>query len=273
MRFLGLLAVFGIGCSGGDESTDDKTDSGAPTEETGTPTTDTTDPTGTTPTLGTARLQGTVRDAGGTLSGLQLRLCRGAVCRNGTTDAGGGFDFGQVPEQWHSFEVVPASGSGLATTLVPLSFAVDEVRTLDIVMQPLDAPSALGATAADHPTGAGLTLTLAADDLEPPLFVDPATAVAGVRVPEAEQVPVDGIPGTVVAMWYLSPFDHHAVDPAGIPARITDEWGLTDGQTLRVYVGSYEASAWLDAGLATASGGELTGAALPLLSTVIAVQE
>jgi hypothetical protein len=119
----------------------------------------------------------------------------------------------------------------------------------------------------------GIRVTVGQGELEPPSPFDPApTEITGAAVPQALWVPTDGISGTVLGQWFLGPFDTPA--SAGLPIAFDDAWTLGDGATLRVYVGSYEASAWLDAGTVTSAGGVLSGdAELPLLSTVLLVQE
>jgi hypothetical protein len=261
------LMVLSIACSGA--PADDKDGADTDTDaDTGTPDTDT----DTTPGEDTsAGLQGTVASPGGPLTDVDLRLCRGSACRNAVTDASGGYLYDDVAVDWFSFEIVPPSGTSYATAFAPLEFHADETRTVDVILVPHDAASALGVTASEHAVGQGLYLTLGAADLVPPLLAPPATEVSGVLVPEGQRVPTDGISGTVLGMWYVGPFDYHAA-AGDLPARFDDQWGLTDGTTLEVYVGSYDESAWVPAGTATVAAGQITGAALPLLSTVILVQ-
>ncbi|MEQ1571798.1 MAG: hypothetical protein ABMA64_39590, partial [Myxococcota bacterium] len=256
------------GCSGGTSPSDKSGDTGAPLETGDTiDTVDTVDTTTDTYQPPAGDLEGAVLGTGGgPVIGADLRLCRGAVCRNGVTDAAGGFAFGGVPAVWHSFEVV-APDELTATVFAPLLIVADETRAVTVHALPYDGtPSPLGSAVEEHPAGFGLYLELAAGDLEPPLFADEATWVAGARVPEPLWVPVDEVPGTVLAQWYVGPFDYTAVSNA-IPVRIDDEWGLADGAQLEVYVGNYLQSAWLPAGTATANGGSITGAALPNLAT------
>src|SRR5690606_20930327 len=145
-------------------------------------------------------------------------------------------------------------------------------RVIDVTIPALDAAHELPATAAELELGQGLFVTVGKDDLEPPLFVDPATHAAGVRVEQATWPPLDEIDSEkVVAVWYTVPFDHHAKSDAGLPLRVQDQWSLDEGAELSVWVGSYGESAWLPAGsLTVGADGWLTGeAALPHLSTVV----
>jgi hypothetical protein len=101
--------------------------------------------------------------------------------------------------------------------------------------------------------------------------------VGGVRA-TFESIPIDGISGTVLGVWFVDPFDFLSVDAAGLPVRFVDEWSLPVGTELDVYVGSYGDSAWLSAGTATVGmpdgGGvvSIEGAALPLIGSVLLVQ-
>ena len=221
-----------------------------------------------------ASLSGTISGPGGSLADVDLRLCRGLACRNGLTGADGSFTFTEVEVDWHSFEVVGPDGSGLVTAFAPLQFQTDQARTVDVALV-AGQTTALPASSGDVEAAPGLHLQIANGDLEPPTPFDPApTSVTGASVPQASWVPVDGVSGTVLAMWYLGPFDTPAASTSGIPVSFDDQWSLADSTTLRVYVGDYETSRWLDAGTVTASAGHLSGdAALPVLSTVLLVQE
>ena len=88
------------------------------------------------------------------------------------------------------------------------------VREVQIAMQPGDEV-AIGANPAPVVPAPGLELTVGRDDLVPPPFTDPPTAIHGARVPEADFVPTDGVAGTVHGMWYLGPFNVAA--PALVP--------------------------------------------------------
>jgi hypothetical protein len=208
-----------------------------------------------TPTACASTLSGSVQRSGGAVVDSEIRLCRGLLCRTDDTDAQGGFGF-----------------TNFATVLVPMLFDCSTTRDVPTELLPLDPESALGATAAEHPVGAGLYVTVGVNDLEPPLFGPPPDAVAGVRVVDFSGIPFDGIEGTVLAMWYVAPFNYLAVPSAGLPIRIDNEWALADDTALEVYVGSYDDNQWLSGGTATAQGPDLVGAAIPLVSTVILVQ-
>lgn len=269
MRGCWIGVLLGVGCSGTDPAEDKgPVDTDTPGVDTATTDTDT----DTTPGEDTsASLRGTVSSPGGPLVDVPIRLCRGSVCRNATTDATGLYTYEDVAVDWFSFEVVPPQSTAYATAFAAIELRTQEARVLDVILLPHDPPSALGPTAEEHEVGDGLFVTLAAADLVPPILAPEATEVSGVLVPEGQRLPTDGITGTVLGMWYVEPFDYAAAT-GGIPARFEDRWALADGTTLEVWVGSYAESRWLSGGTVTAGGGELTGASLPLLSTVLLVQ-
>lgn len=195
----------------------------------------------------------------------QIRFCRGALCLNGTTDAAGAFGFESVQAFPHSFEVIGPNAT-YATGFAAVTLQEDVPKALTMYLPTLGTPSPLQATATWHDVAPGLRVELAASDLETPPFLDDATEIAGARVPVDRFPTYDGI-SDVKAMWYLEPFDYPV--PAGAPLEITNDFGAIDGETYRVWVGSYEASEWLDAGTLTVTAGVLTGAAeLPLISTI-----
>ena len=111
---------------------------------------------------------------------------------------------------------------------------------------------------------------MAVDPIE--TSVDEATEASAAWVEESVRLPVDGVSGTVVAMWYLMPFDHHST--AGMPVRLDlGSLGLS-GPEYRVYLGSYAESAWLDEGTVTDGGGGVyEGVTLSELSTLVVVEE
>ncbi|MEN0068272.1 MAG: carboxypeptidase-like regulatory domain-containing protein [Myxococcota bacterium] len=259
MRWIGWVAL--IGCTG---DMVEPEETGMPMEETDNP-----DP-GPSEDL-SASLEVSVVDANGAaVSGADVRFCRGPECRFATADDNGEFGFTKVAVDWHSLEVIAPVGdtSRLATAFAPVIFETETIREVDFVMPSLDAAVTLPGTAAPLAVGTGLTIELAAGDLKPPTFVPDAKEVAGVRLTEDQWVPVDGEEGTVVAQWFLDPFDHHAL--VDIPMTFANDYGLKDGSTLSVIVGDYITSTWLDAGTLTVEKGELVGTVnLPVTSTVV----
>ncbi len=217
-----------------------------------------------------ASLASTVQDeSGAPLEGAEIRFCRALVCRTGTTDGAGRVAFDDVEVDWHSFEVQPPKGqNGLAIAYAPLVFDTEESRDITMVLPALDTPTNLPATTAEEiEAGTGLFVTVAASDLEPPLFEEEPTTIAGVLLEEAQLPPVD-LDREVVAMWFMRPFDY--VAEKGLPLRFANQWELKDGETYEVWVGSYLDQAWLPSGTVTVKGDSLTGdAKLGLVSTVM----
>jgi len=220
----------------------------------------------------TAHLSGIIMDGGGApLADTNIRFCRGAQCRYFTTEADGTYVFDDTAVAPQSFEVVPPPTSGLATAFAPLNFASNEQRVVDVTV-PVAGNSVSLPAAMTELTLSELHITMGADDLEAPLFVDEATSASAALVPESDWLPVDGISGTVVAMWYLMPFDHHS--SAGMAVRMDlGSLGLS-GAEYSVYLGSYELSAWTDVGTVTDGGGGIyEGIDISTLSTLVVVED
>ena len=221
----------------------------------------------------TANLSGIVTDASGSpLSDVNIRFCRGEQCRYVTTEAAGTYEFSETAVAPQSFEVVGPMGSGLATAFAPLNFASQEVRVIDVKLPVESAGVNLGAAMAELDLG-DLLITMGTNDLTAPLFVDAATEASATRIPEADWLPTDGVAGTVVAMWFLMPFDHHS--DAGMNVRFDlNDLGLT-GDVYRAYLGDYATSMWIELGEVTDGGGGVYEGAshLELTSTIILVDE
>lgn len=280
MRWMtGLLALM-VACDGSTDTdatdaTDatDTTDTGDYTVPTDDPTTDGVDR--------SAALGGRIVDADGNpIEGVRIRFCLSTVCRNGSSNAAGeildsldnvGFDDVEVDQ--HAFEVRPPleDEGTIAVGYVPLVFETDQTRDVTITLPTLDPATPIPGASTQVEIGSGLFVTLGPSDLTPPLFEDEATQVAGVQVGADDFPPVDFDGGTVIAMWYLDPFDH--VAEAGLPVSFTNSWGLAEGATYEVWQGSYKEQAWLERGTVTVNGGTLSGdATLGLLSTTVLVE-
>ena len=94
--------------------------------------------------------------------------------------------------------------------------------------------------------------------------------MAGARLTEAQWPQID-LDGTVIDIWYVSPFEFHA-KPL-MPVRFANDRTFEDGTILQVWNGSYDAQRWLLAGTVTAKGAWLEGdAELTVTSTVLLVQ-
>ncbi len=217
-------------------------------------------------------LSGTVLDdARAPLVGWNVKFCNSIGCRIDESDANGAFEYLDVVILPYSLEPVPPEGSGFATMNFPYTFDPNEEKVVTLVQQPLGPLATLTAAAAEIEMGAGLWVTIGSGDLEPPALYDPATTAGGVSVPQADWPTIDDVTGTVLAVWYLHPYNYAA--PNGLPVRIAGDLGLAEGAMVDLLVGSYSDFAWLEAGSLTVIGGELVGSAeLPVVTTTIAVQ-
>jgi len=270
IRYLVISSLVLAACSGGDVGGSTDTSKTDTADVVGDDDDDDDDVTDTVET--TARLSGTVVDASGApIGGANIRFCRGAQCRYFTTESDGAYVFDDTAVAPQSFEVVPPEASGLVTTFAPLNFGSNEDRVVDVTVPELGAAVSLPASMTELTFGA-LQITMGADDLEAPLSVDEATEASATWVETALQLPVDGVSGTVVAMWYLMPFDHHSTE--GMAVRFDlGSLGLT-GPEYRVYLGSYAESAWTDEGTITDGGGGVyEGITIAELSTLVVVEE
>lgn len=259
--FLSLMA-----CS----SSPPETGSTEPTDTATTPTGGPTGPTG--PDCdGSEQASGTAVDrAGAPIADADIRFCQGPICAPATTDDAGHWCIGEAPAGWHALEIRPPEGSGLAIGHVPVQYAGGETREFTFVLPPLELAQTPPSTPAELEVAPGIFATVGAGQLEPPLFVDPSDTVSGARLDPTEFPAID-LPGEPVAVWFLDPFDHHA-DP-GLPVRFANDLGLADATELEVWIGSYEAQAWVPAGSVTASGAWLEGdATLPVFATVALIR-
>jgi len=220
----------------------------------------------------TANLSGVITDENGSpVGGANIRFCRGEQCRYAVTESDGLYEFDETAVAPQSFEVVPPLGGGMATAFAPLTFASNEVRVVDVMVPSEAAAANLPAGMTELTLGA-LRITMGGDDLTAPIFVDEATEASATLVQMDDWLPTDTIDGTVLAMWYLMPFDHHS--DAGMEVRFDlGSMGL-DGAEYKAYLGDYKTSTWLDIGTVTDGGGGIyDGAEIDHLSTIILVDE
>lgn len=218
-----------------------------------------------------ASLQGTITTLGGApMSNVRVQMCR-ELCRTAMTDASGAYEFPALEGFTHSFEVVILE-DGWPTPMVPLTLVAETPHTLDALVPEYTDEVAMPASPAEVTVGA-LTLTVGLDELSLPFGADDS-AVRAVQVPEAAWLPVEGA-AEVVAMWYIGPFDAHADSP--MPFQLTNELGLSPGDTVQAWAADYVAAEWVSAGEMTVSedGALLVndGTGLPILSTLALVRE
>jgi len=187
------------------------------------------------------------------------------ACSDGGTDTGSETDTsesdtGMTPDNYNlvAFTPVLAPDTGERVVNIQLAEAMDRVELPD--------------TATELAIGDGLHLTVAAGDLEPPPFIDPATEIVAKDVTDIA-MPVE-LQGTVKAMWYLDPFDFHASSDLAI--RVDDNFGEpASGKRFELWVASYEEYWWLPLGEVTKDSDDmwaLSTGGLGLISTVILLE-
>jgi hypothetical protein len=269
-----FLALGLVGCTSDTSTPDDDApaDTDTPTGDTDTGTTDsdTDEPVSTLPQALNASIED---EAGNPLPGWSVKFCNLVGCRITTTNAYGVFAYDEISLEPHSLEPVPPEGSAYATMNLPFTFEPDEVKNIALTALKLEDTTLIPASPTEMELGTDLFVTIGAEDLDPPDAFHPApTTAGGVRVPQEDWPPIDDVTGTVLAVWYTHPFDYDAT--GGLPVRIAGNLGLGEGEGVQLLVGSYSDFAWIDGGTLTVTGGELVGTAeLPLLSTILAVQQ
>lgn len=224
---------------------------------------------------GGAKLTGKVTDQNGNAignGGVRVQFCREIClvpdCYDGNTYTFGGLDAGPG-----AYDVVPlCEDERLATPFAPITLDEAATRTIDIVVPKLGPATAIPDTAAEIEVVDGLYLTIGKGDLSKPTPLDPeATEVAGVDA-TAFSVPIEGITGDVLAVYYLHPFDYPA--DGGLTVRLDDGWTLGSGNG-ELWVGNYDDIQWDKVGdLVDDGDGKLTpGAKLPRISTLVVVKK
>ena len=274
MRAILFATLALVACGGDDDGDSSSADTSAGTTSTSTGTIFQT----TSGYVGTAHLAGTAFFEGAPWAGAAIRFCDMDKCRSQDADDSGVFDFPETYADWNSLEVPGLhtqtdNDPKYVTAFVPLVFADNESRTVDLHVRELESFTSFGAGSTEIMAGSGLYLTVGATDLETPALVDPATGVGGLRLDPAEWVPTDEIEGDVVHQWFTYPWNYTA--PNGLAVRVDgNALGMT-GASYHMYVGSYDAFRWLDVGELTDADGDGwydCAGTLPLLSTVIIVE-
>lgn len=267
-----LLPLLLFACSGDskDPPAVDDTDEGTPDTDTASPDTDggSDEP---------IVLRGVLKDVDGApiTAGLRLQYCRGENCMTPDDFAAGSYAFRGVESGPGSFETVTIGGSiRYANAFAPITVTEGQERELDAVVPVLGAEVAIPAAEADLEPAPGLFLTLAEDQLDrPSAFADVPTAIAGVDA-TAWHLPVEGVEGEVLAMYYLWPFD--APTTLGfIPVKLTDRWSLNSGEA-ELWAGDYHTSEWIKVGDLDDNSDVLTpagGGGLARLTTVLVVRK
>lgn len=213
---------------------------------------------------------------GDALVDVVVTMCRD-VCKAERTDESGAYVHEVAPGPW-SMEVTIEPGNAQSTwamPLAPVTVIEDDTVAFDA---PLVVPR-LGDRVALDGAGPvqvadGLTLVADPSGWEAPVLdpdAEPWVAAVGLD-PDTAGLPLEGLAGEPLALWYVAPTDSHLATPWGL--RVTNIWELEPGDTVEAWVSDYSAQAWTSAGTLTVSGdGEelasADGEGLPVLGSVV----
>lgn len=238
-------------------------------------------------------LYGTVADAENRAlrpSDARVQFCRD-ICYTAQCRGPGVWGFATLAAGGGAFEVKPlAEGTDLATVFLPLNLIDGAARPFAVKVPHLSPRVTIpGRDAAKLELAPGLFLTVGPGDVIAPALEAEATSLSAVDA--LEQNPqIDGLEGTVLAVFYLDPFNHTAKDlPAsssetpypigtdfGFPVELTDTWSLGDGNG-ELWIGEYGPPAdWHKVGdlVASDTEGRLTTTNhLPKLSTLVVLRK
>jgi hypothetical protein len=271
-----LLALLTACSKGDDTSGDTDTDLGVDSEPGDTAAPLDTDCSDDVPADG-AGLAITAVDADGNVLGadrIQLRYCRGDKCTNEQCAQDDAHRIGGLDAGVGSLELFPkpTGDAPLATAFAPFTVTDGEVSTLTVTVPRTGTPVDLPATRGPIEVADGLYLTLEQGDLEGATPLDPApTAVSGVDATDVA-LPIEGLQGTVLAVWYLDPFDAEVADGSDVTVSVDDRWSLGSGNG-ELYVGDYYTSSWVKVGDLVTDGDKLSASGLPRISTLVVIRK
>lgn len=222
-------------------------------------------------------LEGRLVDGAGVpLVDVIVTMCR-EVCKAERTDGDGAFAHAVSPGTW-SMEVTIEPGntdSTWSTPLAPVSIVLDETRSLEApLVVPQLGPRVALAGAGRVDLGDGLALLADPAGWEAPVLdpdADPWVAAVGLD-PATAGLPMEGLEGEPLGLWYVAPTDSHLATPWRL--EITNTWGLLPGAEATVWVSDYSSQSWVSAGAVRVSedGGSLVSdedAGLPVLGSVV----
>lgn len=263
MNRFALLFPLLAACDGPTASTD----SGSLADTSDTSLAGETGSTGTDPLL-TAGLNGVVLDHDGApLSGFRTNVCR-EVCKTAMTGVDGSYDFSSL-EAWNAaFYVQGSPDYGYATPYAPITWAENEERTIDVqLLEVQETQNAIGG--GDFWFESGLYVSFDDGGMVGMLGDDPIEEINATLASGPSLLPIE-IGETVVAAWYLGPFESHG--NASVNAK--NLWGIAEGTTVNVWWAELpETSTWVLGGTLTAGpeGEEMTynGASIAALTTVV----
>jgi hypothetical protein len=265
MRPLPFVLLSLVACDGGSsDKANDSSDTGGGDTSTNGETGETGNP------FLTASLNGTVLDPDGApLQGFRTNVCK-EVCKTSMTGADGSYEFTSLEPWTAAFYVQGNSELGYATPYAPVTWADNEEKTIDIRL--LDIGEVLSASGGgDHEFSSGIRVSFANGDMVDMLSSDAIEEVSATAVDDDARPPLE-VGETVLAVWYLGPFEAHG----SATVSVRNDWALATGETVSVWwAETPETSTWVNGGTLTAINGEdwLTGSAtIGAFTTVVITQ-
>ena len=224
----------------------------------------------------TAALYGSIVDGSGAVMAMaNVKLCTPLQCKTTEPDGDGNFDFVDIEGATFALEI-KGENANSATVMGFIELAMEEVRTIEapIVIPDFQTTDDLGAAGTINVDG-GLNVTVDTS-YEPPFGSDVEEKLKGVQMtdPASSGLPLDGIEGEVVALWYLGTWN--TAIPDGWSFTIDSLEGVAEGDSLTVLTGDYFNSAWVNEGTASVGAdGAVTadpGTGITFLSTLVLVK-
>lgn len=229
----------------------------------------------------TAALYGSiVNENGAAMTAADVKLCTALQCKTAEPDGEGNFEFVDIEGATFALEV-KGEASDSATIMTFIELPSETVRTIEtpIVVPTFKSTNALGSTTTIEVDG-GLNIS-ANSNYELPFGTEVEESLKGVKMDaDTAGLPLDGIEGEVVGLWYLGTWDTK-IDPGwsftidGLT--VSEMEDVAAGDSLTVLTGDYFGVSWVNEGTATVGeGGEVTsdaGTGISNLSTLILIKE
>ena len=205
-----------------------------------------------------------------------IKLCTPMQCKTTEPDADGAFEFVNIEGATFALEI-KGSDENSATMMGFIELAMEEVRILDIpiVVPNFQTSDNLG-TSGTIAVDGGLNVSVDTN-YELPFGTSVDEKLNGVQMTDltTSGLPLDGIDGEVVGLWYLGTWNT-AIRDDGWSFTIDSLEGVAEGDSLTVLTGDYFSSAWVNDGTATVGAdGVVTaddGTGITFLSTLVLVK-
>lgn len=194
-----------------------------------------------------------VDGAGAPLVDVVVTMCR-EVCTAERTDEQGAFVHDVAPGTW-AMEITIEPGKAdttWATPLAPVTLIEDETVALDA---PVVVPRLGARVGLDAPgwfdLGDGLSIEADPAGWEAPAIdpdADPWLAAVGLD-PTSAGLPLEGLEGEPLALWYVAPTNSHPATPWAL--RVDNDFDLAPGETVQLWVSDYGTQSWKAEGVLT----------------------